>query len=163
MSFQRKRILIGVFLFYAIIITFTFPGECNDLHKRFGLGLGYPYLSLKYGLTSHLTLEPRGAFGKGIVTAGGRLYWNFTPKSRIVLYSGLEANYVSFDKENTSGNGYLTEFFLGAETFLTDKITFIIDIGPGYTKLAESGSDYTTEGLDWILNIGLNFYFYKLK
>jgi len=51
-------------------------------------------------------------------------------------------------KKNISGNGWLTEFFFGAENFLTDKITFVIDIGPGYTKLSESGSDYTAEGLD---------------
>lgn len=129
----------------------------NDISGKFGLGLGNPYISLKYGFSSKLSGEIRVAFGPGIVVYGIRGYYNFNPQNKGVISLGGEADLVSFNTEGISGNGNVLMVFLGFEYFLTDKRTLSIDIGPALITV--SSEETSVSGLEWVYNIGINFYF----
>lgn len=152
-------ILISLFTFGTTTIT-----NANNLSGRLGFGLGWPYLSLKYGLTPRFSIEGRGAFGKGIGVYGGRLYYNFNPYDRAVIFTGLEGDYVSFDveieneEEGMSGNGYVGYLFVGGEYFINDNFTLNLDIGPAYMDFTESEFDLNVSGIEWLYNLGINFY-----
>ena len=65
---QRKILPLLIMFFLLRIIS---PVNAENIHKKIGIGLGYPFLSVKYGLSSKLSIEARGAFGKGIQVYGG--------------------------------------------------------------------------------------------
>ncbi len=134
-------------------------GYSDDLTHTMGIGSGYPYFSLKYGFSPRWSAELRGAFGSGISVYGGRLYHNLNPEKRTVIYFGGEVDYVGFDVDEVAGNGFIGLVFVGGEHFITKKLTLNLDIGPVYTKLTDTGSDISVSGIDWVVNIGVNFYF----
>ena len=112
---MRKKFLLIFGLILLINMSIVCIGYANDLTHKIGVGLGYPYLSLKYGISPKWSGELRGAFGSGIVVVGGRVYYNLNPEKRAVIYYGLEMDYVSFDTEDIAGNGYLVLIFVGGE------------------------------------------------
>lgn len=66
--------------------------KANDLTKRIGIGLGNPYLSIKYGLNSKYSIEARGAFGSEITVGGARFYpeigkWTLSTAHNFCRYS----------------------------------------------------------------------------
>ncbi|MFA5857447.1 MAG: hypothetical protein WC955_00110 [Elusimicrobiota bacterium] len=125
-----------------------------------GIGIGYPYCSVKYGMASHWAGELRSAFESNIFSLGGRVYYNFTPGMNLVLYSGLGADGLLFNTENTSGDGTAVSCFAGFEYFLNRNLTLIFDIGPSYINVRDSvhpqNIAYNTE---WIINLGLGWYY----
>ncbi len=131
----------------------------DSIKGKIGIGLGYPYLSLKYGLTQNLSLETRGAFGDGINVYGGRLYYNFNPNDMIVISIGGERDYVSFDTDGTSGKGYIGYGFISGEYFIFQEFTLNLDVGPAFISLNEDKFKLSVDGIEWIFNLGINFYF----
>ena len=161
---MAKKLLIIFGLIFVVNVSAVSVGYADDLSHKLGIGLGYPYLSVKYGINSRWSGELRGAFGSGIVVAGGRVYYNLNPEKRAVIYYGLEMDYVSFNTDDISGNGYLGLIFVGGEYFINKNLTVCMDIGPVYTKLADSEySDVSVSGIDWVVNIGINFYFSLMR
>lgn len=157
---MAKKFLIVLALIFLLNVGVISIAHSDDLTHKIGVGLGYPYSSLKYGITPKWSAELRGAFGSGIIVFGWRLYHNFNPTKRTVIYCGGEIDYVSFDTENIVGNGYLWLIFIGGEHFLSKNFAVGLDIGPIYTKLnALEYSDISVSGIDWVVNIGVNFYF----
>lgn len=144
-------------LVISMLISFT--AEADDLAKRIGIGFGNPYISVKYGLNSKFSIEARGAFGSGIIVSGARLYYNFNPEDRAVIFIGGEGDYVTFDTDDVSGNGYVGYAFVGGEYFISKKFTFNLDIGPAFIGLKEDEFDLDVSGLEWIFNLGINYYF----
>jgi hypothetical protein len=174
--FSMKKLLLSLIL----IILFTFgivsiteaetetKTEANTLKGKLGIGLGYPWVSIKYGITHKFSIEVRGAFGSGINVYGVRLYYNFNPKhriDRIVIFTGLEGDYVSFNvdtgnkEEKMSGNGYIGYTFLGGEYFITKRFTLNLDIGPAFISLEEDEFNLSVDGIEYVFNLGINFYF----
>jgi len=152
-----KRFLLTSFTTLAIIVSIPIIGYTNDLSGRFGIGLGSPYIAFKYGLNPKISAEARAAFGEGIMVYGIRGYYNLNPQSRSVLFLGLEGDEVKFDKEDISGAGIVLMSFVGIEHFIIENVTFNLDIGPAYIRLESGGA--SVEGIEWIYNLGINFYF----
>ncbi|OGS20204.1 MAG: hypothetical protein A3J83_08720 [Elusimicrobia bacterium RIFOXYA2_FULL_40_6] len=151
-----KIIILG--LVSAIIFGKTVFGD--ELGGRLGVGFGYPSLSLKYGLSSRLLVEGKGSSGEGIQVYGGRVYYNFNPKDKIVLYAGGELDSISFNSEDEKGSGTMILGFLGAECFISERLALSADIGPGQINIADSvQSNISVSAPEWILNLGVNVYF----
>jgi hypothetical protein len=160
----RGRDLFVLVLVILSLAIFSKMALANDLSRRLGFGLGWPYVSLKYGLTPRFSIEGRGAFGEGIGVYGARLYYNFNPYDRAVIFTGLEGDYVNFDvdiedeEEGMKGKGYVGYLFVGGEYFINDNFTFNLDIGPAYIDLTEGEFDLNVSGIEWLYNLGINFY-----
>ncbi len=162
-------IMKNKFLFIIIIaLTYIVSSNCfcDNLKNRLGIGLGYPYVSLKYGLLSNLGLELRGAFDIGIQIYGGRVYYNFNPKNKIVIYSGFEYDYLTYNTSDISGQGYLAVLFLGGEYFINKKLSLTLDFGPVYYNVAVNDNPNLVENsgsrndIDWVTNVGIGYYFW---
>jgi len=152
--------------FLLVIITFLLVGSltkpiviADNLDNRIGIGLGNPYFGIKYGLSSKFSIEGRGAFGSGIFAGGARIYYNFNPEYRTVIFVGGEGDYVSFDVDDVEGIGFVAYGFIGGEYFITRRFTFNLDIGPAYIFVRENQFDFNEKGLEWVFNLGINYYF----
>lgn len=132
-------------------------GYANDLSSRFGIGLGNPYIALKYGFNAKISSEVRASFGEGITVYGIRGYYNLNSQSTSVLFLGLEGDTVTFDKEDIAGTGIVLMPFVGIEHFITQNLTFNLDRGPAYINLSSEGT--SVGGVEWVYNLGINFYF----
>lgn len=151
-----KRIVIGIILGIFLVGCSSSLVRANDISKKFGLGVGNPYIALKYGFTPKLSGEIRGAFGSGIAVYGIRGYYNFNPENKGVIFLGGEADLISFNTEEISGNGSVLMVFVGFEYFITEKLTLSTDIGPALITISSEGT--STSGPEWVFNIGINFY-----
>ncbi|MDI6786712.1 MAG: hypothetical protein QMD92_08405, partial [bacterium] len=96
---------------------------------------------------------------------GGRFRYYFNPKNDIVIFMGIEGDVIKFDlnskdnNEKISGKGYMAYFFVGQEFFMNDNFTFYIDLGPSQIALSENEFNLDVKGIEWIYNLGINFYF----
>ena len=123
---------------------------------------GFPYLGAKYGISQNVTSEFRINFDGGVGIVSGRAYYNFLNKEKFIIYSGLEAGYTFFNNvEDLKGSGFLGSLFVGGEYFLLKNLSLGGDFGPSYISLSseESGKKFTIDGLEWIINISVNYYF----
>lgn len=152
-----KKLLLVSLTSLAIIASISITGHTNDLSGRFGIGLGNPYVALKYGFNAKVSGEVRIAFGEGITVYGIRGYYNFNPQSTSVLFLGWEGDAVTFDKEDIAGTGFVLMAFVGIEHFIAKNLTFNFDIGPAYISLESEGT--SVGGIEWVYNLGVNFYF----
>lgn len=152
---MRKKLLAVFFslLFVGSSSTIVFA---STLEKRWGIGLGNPYVSIKYNTSKTVAFEARGAFGSGINVYSARVYRNFTPKGKSVTFAGLEGGTISFEKKDIKGDGSFGMLFVGFENSLSEKLTFVLDIGPAYISLSSEGT--SVEGLEWIVNLGIYYY-----
>ena len=112
-----KKPLLMSLLSLVIIVGIPIAGFSNDLSDGFGIGLGHPYLALKYGFNPKLSGEVRMAFGEGITVYGIRAYYNLNPESISVLFLGLEGDGVTFDKEDIAGTGFVLMPFVERRSF----------------------------------------------
>ncbi|PWI46425.1 hypothetical protein CEE45_16910 [Candidatus Heimdallarchaeota archaeon B3_Heim] len=149
---MRKRLVMLVLTSLLISIT-AIPVSAG----RWGIGLGNPYISLKYWTSPRFAIEGRGAFGSGIGVYSVRLYRGFGPKGKTVTFAGVEVGLINFDKEDIEGDGSFGMLFLGFERFISKKMAFSLDIGPAYISL--SSEDTSVGGIEWVYNLGINFYF----
>ncbi len=161
--FEPIKMFIKKFRLFAIIIFILFghltSTFADDTNKKVGVGLGYSYMSLKYGLSNKISLEGRYTFDIGINLYGGRLYYNFNPQGKGVIYTGIQFDYIDFYIDDISGTGFGGLAFLGLEYFLSKTLTLAIELGPTYTKLADATySNVNKESIDWVINTGINIY-----
>jgi len=154
------KVIAGMF---GIVILCSFAqvqkAGANDLTKKWGIGLNYPGISAKYGISPKFAVELRGQFGKDIFVVGPRGYYNFNPMSRYVLYSGLEVDYVNFKGDKSSGWGVAGDAFAGLEFFVIEHLGLNVDIGPAYISLKDSDTSEKEDGVEWVINVGVNYYF----
>jgi hypothetical protein len=135
-----------------------------DISGRWGIGLGTPYVGLKYGVKQHFSMELKGAYSEGVGIGGIRGYVNFNPLDRTVYFVGGELDYIIFDTEfmdgeRLEGRGYVGGIFLGGELFFAKNISFSIDFGPYYLYIKDKAfSELFVESIDYVLNLA--FYIY---
>ncbi|MGM0568983.1 MAG: hypothetical protein ACQESB_07210, partial [Elusimicrobiota bacterium] len=126
---MNKKLFSSIFtILLAISFAFKMPAygnynsskidEPGGISQRLGLGLGYSYGLLKYGVSPLITAEGRYTFGSGISMYGGRIYYNLLNKNPVLGFLGVEAGYVAFDKDGIDGSGFLLQGFLGGEYFI---------------------------------------------
>ncbi|MEW6557411.1 MAG: hypothetical protein AB1349_08665, partial [Elusimicrobiota bacterium] len=147
---MKKIILLITLLLYYFI---------TCLYSEVGIGLGWPYLGLKYNFSRRLGSEIRCATGEGINVYAGRGYWNYYSSRKLTGFTGLEGGYISFDTLDTKGTGYEGSVFLGGEYFILKKLSFVIDFSPTFISL--KSDDFDIDGTEWVANLALYFYFGK--
>jgi len=129
-----------------------------NLGGRFGVGLNYPGIQARYGITDSLLLEGKAQFSSNNTTVGGRIYYLFMkiPGSVAILpYVGGSFSWV-FSPYLRYG-GYVTGGFVGTELMVSKNIGLGADAGLYYVSLTSSLGTYTDYGL--LFNVGLTYYF----
>jgi hypothetical protein len=152
--FKRKFLLISVL--FLCFINLNVYAESRK--GKIAIGWGNPYVCLKYYLVPKLSIEARGAFGSGVNVYGGRFYHNFSSGDKIVLFLGGEGGYIKFSKDDVSGEGWLGYGFVGGEYFINKRLAVTLDIGAAFINLEEEEFNLSVEGVEYIFNIGINFY-----
>ncbi|MDI6781873.1 MAG: hypothetical protein QME49_07220 [bacterium] len=130
----------------------------NDTPK-WGIGLNYPGLGLKYRVNSKNTVEIRTQFGKDIFVIGPRYYYNFSLKDKLVLFCGGEMDHLGFKGRVSDGAGIAALVFIGGEYLAAPDLGVSMDIGPAYISLQDRDTNEREKGVDFVLNIGLTYYF----
>ena len=130
------------------------PGlfENGDL----SLGLGYPFLGLKYDFSDY-ALEGRFLSRNGIQVYSGRGYWDFYERNKWTAYTGLEAGYVRYGSGRYAGHAYELSPFLGGAYAIDRNFSVSADISPALVFLPGGGSDFDIGDLGWYINIGVFF------
>ncbi len=126
---------------------------------KFGLGLNYPGLGARYFLTDHYCLEAKGQFEKDIVVGGLRTSRYFSSTGGLFPFIGLEADYVHFKGAVSKGSGFAGELFAGGEYFFTKRFSAQLDFGPAYVSLKDRPTSSSVDGIEYVFNFGMNFYF----
>jgi len=148
-------------LFFLFLLSSTAAGE--DLLPRWGVGLNYPGAGIKYLFNEQLSLELRGQFADDIVVGGLRGNYYFNPDSTAVLFMGIESDYVSFKGAESKGHGFAEELYLGIEFFLFSNFSLQVDFGPALIILKDKESSLSVNGIEYVVNFGINKYFGSQK
>lgn len=122
----------------------------------YSLGLGYPYLSLKYDFKA-LALEGRFVTGFGVRAYAGRGYWIFHHSDKLKGFSGLEGGYITFNTLDTRGTGYEGALFIGGEYFMAKKFSVLMDFAP--TLISLKSGNTNASSVEYVVNMGLYYHF----
>lgn len=144
----------------VLIITcllIAFPASSDT--QKWGIGLNYPGLGLKYVVNSKNTVELRTQLEKDILVIGSRYYYNFSLLDKLVLFCGGEADHLRFKGKVTDGTGIAGLAFIGGEYLAAPDFGLSLDMGPAYINLKDSDTGEREKGIDFVLNIGLTYYF----
>ncbi len=144
---MNKLLIFTFFLLYMPAVS----------SPKLGVTVGYPYLGIKYNFLENFALEFRSAVDYDIRVFVGRFYWNFKKFERLNVFMGFECGYIDFVSYDIKGDGYETSVFLGGEYFIFPKLSFNIDFSP--TLIGVKSGRYEVSGVEFVLNLGLNFYF----
>lgn len=164
-----KKIKIKILLFFGIFLLKS--GLFCD--NKIGIGLGWPYLSIKYNFLKKLSSEIRFATGEGINVYSLRGYYDFYSFKKgnfetfsfkninLKCFSGIEAGYITFDTMEMIGNGYETSIFVGAEYFITKNFSILIDFAPTfiYLRAEDFSTEFSIDGIEIVANVALYYYF----
>ncbi|MFH1367946.1 MAG: carboxypeptidase-like regulatory domain-containing protein [Elusimicrobiota bacterium] len=156
----KYRVLLALLLISIILIA-TNQIHAVSVSERLSLGIGYPYVSLKYGAGKETSIELRGAFDSGISIYGGRFYYNFYSKGYVLGFAGVEADCLTFDVDSLQGNGWIIMPFIGGEYFINNNLSFGADIGPAYINVQSKAmnKDFIADGIEIVCNLAINWYF----
>jgi len=144
----------------AVVISLILPAvaRADSIKGRIGLGLNYPGVSARYGLSNKFALELKGQFGSGVTVLGPRAYYYFGTDSKACLFAGAEIDYVSFKGDVSSGGGIAVEPFLGGDYFISKHLTLGLDIGPAFIALSDKDTDESVSGMEFVANINITWY-----
>jgi hypothetical protein len=154
---MRRIFKTALLLFFLLLPYSLVAGE--ELTPRWGVGLNYPGAGIRYFLNDKLSLELRGQFADDIVVGGLRGNYYFNPGANTLLFMGVESDYVSFKGTESKGSGIAEELYLGMEFFLWSHFSLQVDFGPAFIALKDNDSSLSVDGLEYVVNFGLNWYF----
>jgi hypothetical protein len=152
---MRKRII----LFLSLI---TLSAACADAKgyqdyvNRLAVGIGYPYLSVKYIFTPKVSGELRLASGDGINVTLFRGYYNFYEKDSVTGFYGGDLGQAAFNTQGMAGAGQIISGFVGGEYSINKNLRLVSDLDLSYLNLG-SGAN-SASGIEIVLNIGINYY-----
>ncbi|MCK5492713.1 MAG: hypothetical protein KAJ14_06365 [Candidatus Omnitrophica bacterium] len=152
---MKKTIVTSVMMLLVLSTTVL----ADSLAKRWGVGVNYPGVSVKYGISKNHAVEIKSQFGEDIFVIGPRYYYNFNPQDKVVLYIGGEVDYLTFEGESSDGSGFVGGIFVGGEYFINAKFGIGLDFGPVYVNIEDEETSLYEEGIDYIVNISLSYYF----
>lgn len=158
---MKKGLMVRSALFFCLFFTFSFPVYAGFVKGDFGIGLNYPGFGVRYFLSDKISLEGKGQFEKDIFVGGLRGYYYFKPEAKVLSFVGLEADFVSFKGEESEGNGFAGELFVGGEYFFAKKLSMQLDFGPAYIFLEDKDTSEFVGDIEYVVNFGINYYFGK--
>lgn len=144
-----------IILLTLLLVIFSSISYAEGLN----IGLGYPYVSLKYDFTV-MSLEGRFVSDPEAKAYSGRVYWNYYADTKLRGFTGLEGGYISLDTEDTKGTGYEAALFIGGEYFITKRLSLLLDLAPTFISLQHADdSSVKVSGVEFVGNVGLYFHF----
>jgi len=155
---MRERIISVIIFSLFIFHSFCFSVCAEAVKGDFGVGLNYPGIGIRYLFSNRLSLECKGQYADDITVAGLRGYYYLSSRANILLFTGIETDYISFKGEESEGTGIASEFFVGGEYFFIRNISIQLDIGPAYIYLKDKDVSVTVDGIEYVVNIGINYY-----
>lgn len=126
--------------------------------NKFGIGLHVPGFSLRW-FTGGLTFEFKASGGDNVSAGGLRLYINFNPRSKAIVYMGGEFDGISGETELQKFGGAAVGGFLGMEFFANKHMSVLFDIGQYMIHLDSEYEGITAEGSSLVGHVGFNYYF----
>lgn len=123
------------------------------------MGVVYPGLTCGYR-NKYFSLEIRGFSGKDVKLLGPRLTTPLARYRKMKFYWGIDAFKVKeFEGELTEGEGHMVGTVIGFEKYFDQHFSFTLDSGPYFIKLEDDLSGQEVDGLEFVVNTGINFYF----
>jgi len=139
---------------FVIHVSSLMPVHAGQL----AVGLNYPGLGVRYHFNDRFALELRGQYDSDENVIGMRAYRYFT-RNKLSLFAGIEADYTGFKLDIIEGMGYAAEMFAGGEYNILDQLSVQLDIGPAWVVLRDNTTTASVEGLEFVVGIGVNWYF----
>ena len=158
---MMKKVHCLILAIFSFISYFTGTNAFGEENKgKFGIGLNYPGISVRYCTSKNIFWEAKAQFDTNITVIGGRLSKYFdTEKSKLEFIKGVELDFLSFKGEVSQGNGLAGEVFVGGEYFISKNLSFEMDLGPGFVFLSDTNYSLSATSLNLIANIGIYLYF----
>ncbi len=133
-------------------------------NNKFGIGFGYPYISLIVNSNNTFYIEPRFTSDYNeIYLAGLRICFDIYRWKSISWYSGIEYDSIWFtlDNHDMSATGIMFGLFTGGLYWINEKMNFNMDLGAYSISLREQDYKAKVSGWDMVLNAGIQIYFKK--
>lgn len=156
---RRPARALVAFLFVFSFVLSSRAGE----PRTWALGLNYPGASLRLHLNERYALEGRFQAESGVWAGGFRGYRYFSPAGRVHPFAGLEGDYVGFKEGDAKGSGLAGIAFAGGEYFFAPRLSAQLDVGAGWLGLKDDATSLTDGGLEFVVNVGVNWYFGKIR
>jgi len=126
--------------------------------SKWAIGVNYPGISIKHKTKNKTAWELKAQSGSDILVLGPR-YYRYLTNSGVNLFWGLEADYISFKGNESKGSGFAGGVFAGGEIALAEQLSLSMDFGPMYINLSENDYSQSVSGLEYIVNMGIYWYF----
>ena len=125
---------------------------------RFGLGVNFPGIGLRYFVFDLWAVEAIGQAESGVVVAGGRLCRYFGPLGRVAPYVGIEGDVGNYKSGDITTSGWAGMVVGGIEYFVFPKFSVQVDVGPAYATMTHAKTDISASGIEFVVNLGLTYY-----
>lgn len=156
---ENMRLLRRMFLCLPVMLLFSSFSHAEIGQGKSAIGINYPGFGARYFLSDRLSVEGRIQAANDIVVVGLRSYYYFKVVSKVLLFGGLEADFISFKGDESKGTGFAGEVFAGGEYFFAEKLSVQMDIGPAFISLNDKDTSVSESGVEFVANLGVNFYF----
>lgn len=147
-----------LFTSLLLVLALAAPVLSEPQKGDFGIGLNYPGLGVRYQMSDKTSIEAKVQAETNIVVAGMRFYRELSSTRRGRLFWGLEADYVSFQGEVSKGTGLAGEILFGGEYFVAKRLSLQMDMGPAYIALTDGDTSMSVNGVEYVVNFGINYY-----
>lgn len=163
-AYMNLRPTLVIFVRFSIFIVSVMAlAPClqagEPVTPRMAVGLNYPGVSGRYFMNEAYAVEVKGQFEKDIILGGLRGYRYFRSIAGVKPFAGIELDYISFKGAASKGPGFAAELFFGGEVFFMKNLSAQLDFGPAYVQLTDDASSASVGGLEYVVNVGVNWYF----
>lgn len=134
----------------------------EDATYQAAFGFNYPGANIKVFLSGGFAAELKGQYMNKVGVGGLRLYfYNGAPKKgdQLKFFWGVELDAITFKGKLSKGTGVAAEAFAGTEVFILKNVSLQADIGPAYINAKDRATSLNSNGLAFVVNSGINFYF----
>lgn len=158
LNLSRKGLLIAVAVFICSLPAAAYGPQADVEKGSWGLSLNYPGAGIKYFAGDFIAFELRGQGEKGAAAGGLRFYTYAQPADQMLLYFGLEGDYIQYKGEVSRGYGLAGSAFCGFEYFVTSSISLQADFGPAYIYLRDKSDPVSLNAIEYVTNLGITVY-----
>jgi hypothetical protein len=133
--------------------------------RKWAVNANYAGAGVRYQWGPTYSTELRGQAADHVSIVGFRNSIRLAPARSLpglIPYLGLETDYARFRRDSTSGGGYAIEGYVGGEYFISSHWSCLLDFGPAWIHLADDQSSLLEQGLEFVINLGINFHFGSL-